>query len=177
MVFINKIALTLIGQINIKAICSCRWVTYTFSISLPVCTDMKGKKQGLDTNKFDKFTLKISYSCIKIRKAFSNNSRVTYSKSSNSKIFNSLTKSKLSIKRSLFTWEHCVRWMNYMQQTKFNFVFSKLTLNFMPTNSNNSIIETLKRAQNHKRNFGVLMVVILHRHLLGKLSENVWVLI
>ena len=121
-------------------------------------------------------TLKISYICIKIRKAFSNNSRLTFSKSSNSNIFNDLTKSKLSIKRNLFTWGHCVRWVNYMQPTKLNFVFSKLTLNFMPTTWNNSIIETL-RTQNHKRNFGVLMVLILHRHLLGKLSETVWVLI
>ena len=39
---------------------------------------------------------------------------------------------------------------------------SKLTLNLMPTTSNNSIIETLKRAQNHK----IIGVVVLHRHLL-----------
>ena len=55
---------------------------------------------------------------------------------------------------------------NHNIKTKFIFVFSKLTLNFMPVTSNNSIIETLKRAQNHKRNFGVIMVVTLHRHLL-----------
>ena len=51
------------------------------------------------------------------------------------------------------------------------------TSNFVPTASNNSIVKTLERAQNHERNFGVLMVVVLERHLLWKLYENVWVLI
>ena len=50
--------------------------------------------------------------------------------------------------------------------TKFMFVFCKLTLKFMPSTSNNSIIETLKRVQNYKRTFGELIVLILHRHLL-----------
>ena len=40
------------------------------------------------------------------------------------------------------------------------------TSNFVPIASNNSIVKTLERAQNHERNFGVLMVVVLQRHLL-----------
>ena len=42
---------------------------------------------------------------------------------------------------------------DHIIKTKIIFVFSELTLNFMFTTSNNSIIETLKRAKNHKRNF------------------------
>ena len=113
-------------------------------------------------------TLKISYSCMKIMKTISNNHNVralNEEKLLNSKTFNSLNKSKFPIKQDLFKWEYCIRWMIYMQPV------SKLTLNLMPTTSNNSIIETLKRAQNHK----IIGVVVLHRHLLWKLYESVWV--
>ena len=56
--------------------------------------------------------LKIIYSCIKIMKALSNNHNLRVT---NSKTLNSLSKSKIFIKRKLVTWEHCVRWTNYMQ--------------------------------------------------------------
>ena len=52
---------------------------------------------------------------------------------------------------------------NHSIKAKFIFLFWKLTLKLMPT--------TLKRGQNHKMNFGVLMLVILHRNLLKIIRE------